>query len=239
MAGPGPHHGGDHAGHTVIPIRVLGTVFGALVFLTIVTVITAQIDLGGLNIPLALTIATIKALLVVAIFMALRYDNPVNFLVLATGGVFVVVFLILTLSDTALRGALGIVPAGEIIVATAPPDAVVEEHDTPDEEGLGADDTVTNAAHEEEPVDGAEVFTRYLCNTCHSLDGAIGVGPTMQGMGAQQSREQISESIRNPDAVIVEGFPAGIMGATLNAVQFNDTVTEAEFESLVTYLTRQ
>ena len=65
------------------------------------------------------------------------------------------------------------------------------------------------------------------------------LGPTMQGIGAQQTREQISESIRNPDAVIVEGFPAGIMGATLNAVRFNDTVTEAEFESLVEYLAGQ
>ena len=237
MTGPGPHHGGDHAGHTVLPTKPLLAVFGALVFLTIVTVITAQIDLGGLNIPLALTIATIKALLVVAIFMALRYDNPVNFLVLATGGVFVVVFLILTLSDTALRGALGIVPAGEIIATVAPPDAVTEEHDVPEQEGQDAG--VTNAAHEDEPVDGEEVYTRYLCNTCHSLDGTTGVGPTMQGIGAQQSREQISESIRNPDAVIVEGFPAGIMGATLNAVRFNDTVTEAEFESLVEYLAGQ
>lgn len=238
MTGPGPHHGGDHAGHTVIPIRTLLAVFGALVFLTIVTVITAQIDLGVLNIPLALTIATIKALLVVAIFMALRYDNPVNFLVLATGGVFVVVFLILTLSDTALRGALGIVPAGEIIAA-APPDTVTEEPDAPEKEVLGANDAVTDEAHEDVPVDGAEVFTRYLCNTCHSLDGAIGVGPTVQGIGAKQSREQISESIRDPDAIIVEGFPAGLMGATMNAVQFYDTVTEAEFESLVEYLMQQ
>lgn len=223
----------------MIPIRILGAVFGVLVFLTIVTVITAQIDLGVFNIPLALAIAATKALLVVAIFMALRYDNPVNFLVLATGGVFVVVFLVLTLSDTALRGALGIAPAGEIIAATAPPDAASKEHNAPDEDGSGADNAMTNAAREDEPDDGAEIFTRYLCNTCHSLDGAIGVGPTMQGIGALQSREQISESILHPDAVIVEGFPAGLMGATLNAVQFNDTVTESEFENLVDYLTRQ
>ncbi len=100
-------------GHHIIPIRTLGIVFGALLFLTVVTVITARIDLGGLNVPLALTIAGFKALLVAMIFMALKYDNKVNLLAVVLGVVFVVVFLALTLADTEFRGSMGITePAG-------------------------------------------------------------------------------------------------------------------------------
>ncbi len=95
-------------GHHIIPLRTLSMVFGALLFLTVITVITAQIDLGLLNIPLALAIAGAKAILVVFVFMALKYDNRVNLLTVVLGVVFVVVFLVLTLADTEFRGSLGI-----------------------------------------------------------------------------------------------------------------------------------
>ncbi len=95
-------------GHHIIPLRTLSFVFGTLLFLTLVTVITAQIDLGFLNVPLALAIAGSKAILVALIFMALRYDNKVNLLTMTLGVVFVVVFLVLTLADTEFRGSLGI-----------------------------------------------------------------------------------------------------------------------------------
>lgn len=94
-------------GHHVTPKKTLFTVFGALVALTILTGLTAQIDLGVFNIPLALTIAGSKAALVVLFFMALKYDNRVNALVFTLGVVFVVVFLTFTLFDTAFRGDLG------------------------------------------------------------------------------------------------------------------------------------
>ncbi len=95
-------------GHHVIPKKVLYSVFGALVFLTILTAITAEyVDLGAFNVPLALAIAGSKAALVVTFFMALKYDNKVNTLVFMFGAVFVVVFLTFTLFDTAFRGDLG------------------------------------------------------------------------------------------------------------------------------------
>lgn len=102
-----------HSHHHIIPFRTLALVFGVLLFLTLVTVITAQIDLGVLNVPLALAIAGFKAILVVCIFMSLKYDNPVNMLTAVIGIVFVVVFLALTLADTEFRGYMGITePAG-------------------------------------------------------------------------------------------------------------------------------
>ena len=88
------------------------------------------------------------------------------------------------------------------------------------------------------PPDGPAVFAKYLCNTCHSLDGSVGAGPTLQGIGSRQTREQITESLRNPDAVIVEGFVAGVMGASLDAFGFG-SVTDAEFDALVDYLLAQ
>lgn len=94
-------------GHHVTPKKTLYLVFGALVALTIITALTAQLELGGLDVPLALTIASVKASLVVLFFMALKYDSRVNSLVFTLGIVFVVVFLTFTLFDTAFRGDLG------------------------------------------------------------------------------------------------------------------------------------
>ncbi len=86
--------------------------------------------------------------------------------------------------------------------------------------------------------DGSVVFTTYMCNTCHSLDGSVGAGPSLQGIGSRQTREEITQSLREPDAVIVEGFFPGVMSASLTAFGFAN-VTDAEFEALVDFLTEQ
>jgi len=94
-------------GHHIIPKKTLFTVFAALVGLTILTVVTALgIDFGVLEIPVALGIATTKALLVVIFFMALKYDSRVNSLALTVGVVFVGIFIIFTMLDTVFRGDL-------------------------------------------------------------------------------------------------------------------------------------
>ena len=93
-------------GHHIASTRMLTTVFGSLVILTLLTVATSRLDLGALNVPLALLIAGTKAALVVGFFMALKYDNRVNALVFAVGSIFVLVFLTFTLLDTSFRGDL-------------------------------------------------------------------------------------------------------------------------------------
>ena len=106
MAHPHSQHDGHH-GHHIIPMKVLLTVFLSLVGLTVLTVLTAEgIDIGPFNIVLALAIAFSKAILVLTFFMALKYDNRVNTLVFSIGTIFVAVFLIFTLFDTAFRGDL-------------------------------------------------------------------------------------------------------------------------------------
>ena len=102
-------------GHHIASTRMLLGVFGALIFLTIFTVISAQVDLGPLNVPLAIAIASTKAALVVGFFMALKYDNRVNALIFAVGSLFVLVFLGITLLDTTLRGDLSNTVKGTIM----------------------------------------------------------------------------------------------------------------------------
>ena len=97
----------EHHGHHIIPFKTLLTVFLALIGLTVVTVLVAQIHLGPLNVPIALAIAIAKAACVVSVFMGLRYDRPVNALVFAMGIVFVLIFLTFTWFDTGFRGDLG------------------------------------------------------------------------------------------------------------------------------------
>lgn len=107
-------HSDGHADHHIIPFKTLASVFGALIVLTVLTVAVAQVDLGPLNIPVAIGIAVSKAALVVMFFMALKYDKPVNSMVFTVGTVFVVVFLVFTLFDTAFRGDIGNVGAQTI-----------------------------------------------------------------------------------------------------------------------------
>ena len=126
-------------GHHVTPKRILYRVFGALVFLTILTALTAEyVDLGSLNVPLALAIAGAKAGLVVMFFMALKYDNKVNTLVFMFGGVFAIVFLTFTLFDTAFRGDLGNVGSETI--------SDIERRESLLREGEGAPAADTSAA---------------------------------------------------------------------------------------------
>lgn len=93
-------------GHHIIPKQTLFAVFGALIVLTGLTVGVAYVPLGPLTVPVAIGIAATKATLVVLYFMALKYDNPVNALTFTIGSIFVVVFIGITMLDTAFRGDL-------------------------------------------------------------------------------------------------------------------------------------
>jgi cytochrome c oxidase subunit 4 len=104
-----------HAEHHITPQKTLIRVFIALVVLTILTVLTSRLDLGPLNVPLALTIAVTKGSFVVLIFMGLRYDNKINAVVLSVGAAFVLIFLVFTLFDTSFRGDLPNTTKGTIM----------------------------------------------------------------------------------------------------------------------------
>lgn len=93
--GPGE---GPAIGH-VVPLRVLLAVWAALVVLTVVTIAATRVDLGGLNLWVALAIATAKAAIVALYFMHLRYDHPLNAIVLIAALLFVAVFVGIVMLD--------------------------------------------------------------------------------------------------------------------------------------------
>ncbi|MCO6436282.1 MAG: cytochrome C oxidase subunit IV family protein [Phycisphaerae bacterium] len=84
----------------VVPLRVLVAVFALLLVLTVLTVGATWVDLGVLNIWIALLIAAVKAGAVGLYFMHLRYDRPFHGVVLAASFLFVAVFIGASLMDT-------------------------------------------------------------------------------------------------------------------------------------------
>jgi cytochrome c oxidase subunit IV len=91
------------SGH-VSPKGVYYAVFGALMVLTIVTVMVATINLGGLNFPVALGIAITKATLVILFFMHAKYSSRLTKLFVGTAFFFLAILLGLTLTDYLSRG---------------------------------------------------------------------------------------------------------------------------------------
>ena len=86
------------AGHRVPP-RIYFAIFAALMVLTAVTVTAAFFNLGPLNTIVAMTIAVIKALLVVLYFMHLRYSERLTWLFAGAGVAWLMILLALTISD--------------------------------------------------------------------------------------------------------------------------------------------
>jgi cytochrome c oxidase subunit IV len=89
----------DHSselGH-VQPFKVYAGVFGALLLLTVVTVVASFMDFGNFDFAVAMLIASVKAMLVALYFMHLKYENPftwvyagvpILFLIFLVAGVF-------------------------------------------------------------------------------------------------------------------------------------------------------
>jgi cytochrome c oxidase subunit 4 len=78
-------------------------VFGALLALTLVTTAVAFINLGPLNTPVALAIAITKAALVMIYFMHLRHSTFLARVFAGAGVLWLLHFIIFTLSDYLTR----------------------------------------------------------------------------------------------------------------------------------------
>jgi cytochrome c oxidase subunit 4 len=92
----------------IAPKSLYISIFGALMVLTAVTVGAAYVNLGNLNAPVALAIATLKATLVVLFFMHVKYSSEMVKLVVATSLFFLTILLTETLMDFATRGWVAI-----------------------------------------------------------------------------------------------------------------------------------
>jgi cytochrome c oxidase subunit 4 len=93
-------HAEDHGVGHIVPLRLLFGVLGILLFLTFVTVAVTWVDLGELNLVVALLIAVVKATFVALYFMHLRWDRPFNAIVLITALSLVALFVFLSLLDS-------------------------------------------------------------------------------------------------------------------------------------------
>lgn len=92
-----------------------------------------------------------------------------------------------------------------------------------------------------DPVVLGERLVQRLCMSCHSLDGSPSIGPTFLGMFGREERltdgttvvvdeAYIVESIREPNAKVVEGYQA-IMPA------FGpDTLSDEEIQAIIAFL---
>ncbi len=81
-------------------------IFAALICLTILTVKVSYYDFGKANIVIAMLIATMKASLVAAFFMHLRYDKLFNTLAFLGSFLFLAIFILLTYDDLGGRGQI-------------------------------------------------------------------------------------------------------------------------------------
>ena len=85
--------------HHIMPFKVYLNVFLSLAILTILTVLAPMANLGVFSSFVALLIATIKALLVMAYFMHLKYDTGMNRLIFGASFFFVFLLLIFCVAD--------------------------------------------------------------------------------------------------------------------------------------------
>ncbi|MDX2131686.1 MAG: cytochrome C oxidase subunit IV family protein [Planctomycetota bacterium] len=120
-----PHGTGSHASHVIVGPMALRTVLAILLVFTALTVGFAQAEQwaasyfnvslpGWINIVGAMTIATIKAVLVMAIFMQLRYDNALNTLIMAVTFSALAIFVGMTAIDLLGRDRVYEFKSGQI-----------------------------------------------------------------------------------------------------------------------------
>jgi cytochrome c oxidase subunit 4 len=85
--------------HPITPVRTYVLIWLTLTILTFVTFYVSTINLGALNIVVALGIAFTKMMLVIWFFMHVRTDNPLTKLFVFAGFFWMAILLALTLGD--------------------------------------------------------------------------------------------------------------------------------------------
>ena len=88
----------------VAPKSLYYTIFLALMVGTGLTVAVAFVDLGAMNNVVMLTIACVKALLVILFFMHVRWGSRLTWLVVGSGFFWLLILFTVTMSDFLTRG---------------------------------------------------------------------------------------------------------------------------------------
>ena len=97
--------------HDNTHIDSVGTYVKILLVLLVATFVTtavASVDLGSFSVVVALGIASVKMVLVALFFMHVRHSTKLTRLVVLGGLLWLAILLLLTLTDFATRGILGV-----------------------------------------------------------------------------------------------------------------------------------
>jgi cytochrome c oxidase subunit 4 len=87
----------------IVPYKTFLIIWFVLLILTGITIVVAQYNLGALNIWVALGIATLKAGLVVAVFMHMKYESYLFKLSLLSALAILAIFIGFTFFDVLYR----------------------------------------------------------------------------------------------------------------------------------------
>jgi cytochrome c oxidase subunit 4 len=87
----------------IVPKKIYYRVALALLVLFILTIAVAYVHLGPFNVYIAVTIAVIKATLVVLYFMHVRYHTRLTWIFASAGFLWLIILFALTLADYATR----------------------------------------------------------------------------------------------------------------------------------------
>jgi cytochrome c oxidase subunit 4 len=89
-------------GH-IAPAKLYVAIWAILMVMTLTTVLVSCVDIGPMNIVIALAIATFKGTLVVLFFMHLRYSPKLTMVTVVAAMFFLFLLLSLTMSDYLTR----------------------------------------------------------------------------------------------------------------------------------------
>jgi len=111
----------------IISLRTNFIVFGTLMALLVLTVAAAVlIDAGpSVEVPIALTIAIVKAVIIMMYFMHLKFSNKLTWLFAGASTLWLVIFVVFTLADFLSRSWLDapVVRSGPTLFETSPVEA--------------------------------------------------------------------------------------------------------------------
>lgn len=87
---------------------------------------------------------------------------------------------------------------------------------------------------------GERMYKKYVCNTCHSLDGTKKVGPSFKGLFGRESlltggvritvdEKYITDSVLDPQAAVVDGYPPAMPA-------YKGMIKDRELQAIIEYL---
>ncbi|GAB4136058.1 MAG: hypothetical protein Fur0037_00320 [Planctomycetota bacterium] len=98
------HNETPHGRHHVVSSVLFVKVLLALLFLTFLTVLASRFDFGGASMVIAMGIASLKASLVISVFMHVWWDTAINKIFFLGSFLFLSLLFLFTLADLSTRG---------------------------------------------------------------------------------------------------------------------------------------